>query len=76
MDPLALVESIPCASADLTQYVFFAIMCLLAMVWAIVFVPETMSRTLEEIDEVFGDTSGHEEHEIMRSVAVDARSRV
>lgn len=50
-------------------YVFFAVFCGLAGVWAVFFVPETMGKTLEQMDEVFGDMSGHEEKEMMRQAA-------
>ncbi|KAE8164203.1 general substrate transporter [Aspergillus tamarii] len=51
-------------------YIFFAVWCVLAGIWALIFVPETSGKTLEEIDDVFGDTSGHEEQEIMRVAAL------
>ncbi|KAK5113503.1 hypothetical protein LTR62_003372 [Meristemomyces frigidus] len=38
-------------------YVFFAIFCLLSLVWTFIFVPETKGRSLEEMDRVFGDAS-------------------
>lgn len=50
-------------------YVFFACICLAAAIWAFFLVPETKGKTLEELDAVFGDDSGKEEHEIMRQVA-------
>ncbi|KAI1340553.1 general substrate transporter [Xylariaceae sp. FL0016] len=56
-------------------YVFFAIFCFLAALWAFFLVPETNGRTLEQMDEVFGDTSGHEEQEIMQDVIRDIESR-
>lgn len=59
----------------LGTYVFFAIMCFLGVIWAWTFVPETKGKTLEELDDVFGDATGHEEHEVMRSVAAEARRR-
>lgn len=46
-------------------YIFFAAMCFLAGLWAFFFVPETSGKTLEELDEVFGDTSGQEERDIV-----------
>jgi hypothetical protein len=36
-------------------YVFFAIFCLLSLVWVYWFVPETAGKTLEEMDHVFQD---------------------
>ncbi|EOO01193.1 putative high-affinity glucose protein [Phaeoacremonium minimum UCRPA7] len=56
-------------------YVFFAIMCGVAGVWALLLVPETKGKTLEDLDVMFGDTSGQNEKEIMR-VAVIAAERV
>ncbi|KAK2762370.1 high-affinity glucose [Colletotrichum kahawae] len=49
-------------------YVFFACFCGLAAVWAFFLVPETMGKTLEQMDEAFGDLSGHEEQEVMREI--------
>ncbi|RMY27197.1 hypothetical protein D0866_10311 [Hortaea werneckii] len=63
------------SQAGFGTYVFFAIMCFLGVIWAWVFVPETKGKTLEELDDVFGDATGHEEHEVMRSVAAEARRR-
>ncbi|KAJ3545644.1 hypothetical protein NM208_g2417 [Fusarium decemcellulare] len=47
-------------------YIFFACFCCLAGIWAYFLVPETMGRTLEQMDEVFGDMTGHEEANMMR----------
>ncbi|KAM5346149.1 hypothetical protein ACJ41O_009154 [Fusarium nematophilum] len=57
-------------------YIFFAAFCAMAGVWAVLLVPETMGRTLGQMDEVFGDMSGHEEAQMMRQVAWAARSIV
>jgi hypothetical protein len=46
-------------------YIFFAAMCFLAGIWALCFVPETTGKTLEELDEVFGDASGQEERALV-----------
>ncbi|KAJ5626065.1 hypothetical protein N7510_002374 [Penicillium lagena] len=46
-------------------YIFFAVMCFLAGVWAFFLVPETSGKTLEELDEVFGDTSGQAERDLV-----------
>lgn len=54
--------------AGFGTYVFFAIFCLLAAVWAYFLVPETKGRTLEQMDEVFGDASAAEEKAIMAEV--------
>ncbi|KAJ5766122.1 uncharacterized protein N7511_003738 [Penicillium nucicola] len=49
-------------------YVFFCVFCALSFVWTWFFVPETMGRTLEEMDEVFQDNTGSDER--------DQRSRI
>ncbi|UNI15859.1 hypothetical protein JDV02_002350 [Purpureocillium takamizusanense] len=49
-------------------YVFYACFCGLAALWVYFLVPETMGKTLEQIDEAFGDLSGQEEQEIMREI--------
>ncbi|KKY27256.1 putative high-affinity glucose [Phaeomoniella chlamydospora] len=56
-------------------YIFFAAFCILAGVWAWFLVPETKGKTLEQMDEAFGDTSGTEEKEIMKAVAAAARGQ-
>ncbi|KAG9677780.1 hexose carrier protein, partial [Aureobasidium melanogenum] len=56
-------------------YVFFAAFCFLAGVWAYFLVPETRGRTLEQMDEAFGDNSGQEEKELMKQAALQARSQ-
>ncbi|KAF2726050.1 general substrate transporter [Polychaeton citri CBS 116435] len=63
------------AQAGFGTYVFFACFCFLAGIWAILLVPETKNKTLEELDEVFGDGSAREEHEIMRQAAASALRR-
>lgn len=42
-------------------YIFFAAFCLLAFFFVWFCVPETKGKSLEEMDEVFGDTTAHEE---------------
>ena len=49
-------------------YVFFSCFCFLAAVWAYFLVPETMGKTLEQVDEAFGDYSGLEEQVVMREI--------
>lgn len=53
-------------------YVFFAVMCTLAGVWAVLLVPETSGKTLEEIDGLFGDAGARAEREIVRDAMVGA----
>lgn len=50
-------------------YIFFACFCGLAGVWAVLLVPETKGKSLEEIDILFGDTSTREEMEVMKVAA-------
>lgn len=42
-------------------YIFFAAFCLLALVFTYFFVPETIGKSLEDMDVVFGDTAAREE---------------
>ncbi|KAF2237453.1 putative MFS monosaccharide transporter [Viridothelium virens] len=44
-------------------YVFFAVFCLLSLVWTYFFVPETNGRTLEQMDHVFKDVSSSADEE-------------
>ncbi|KAF7159506.1 hypothetical protein CNMCM5623_004844 [Aspergillus felis] len=54
-------------------YIFFTVWCFLAGVWALLLVPETKGKTLEEMDEVFGDLQGLEESELMRTAVASVR---
>jgi hypothetical protein len=42
-------------------YIFFAAWCLVALLFVFFVVPETKGKSLEEMDEVFGDSAAHEE---------------
>ena len=64
------------SSIGFGTYVFFAFWCTLAGIWATFLVPETKGRTLEQMDEIFGDTSGQEEKEIVRLAALSAHRMV
>lgn len=44
-------------------YVFFAVFCLLSLVWTFLFVPETSGKTLEQMDHVFKDMSSEAEEQ-------------
>lgn len=46
------------AAAPYGAYIFLGLMCVLAAGYVFWFVPETKNRTLDELDEIFGDTSG------------------
>ncbi|KAF2456132.1 MFS transporter [Lineolata rhizophorae] len=39
-------------------YTFFAVWCLVSLLWAYFMVPETKGRSLEDMDQVFGDRAG------------------
>ncbi|KAF2452584.1 hexose carrier protein [Lineolata rhizophorae] len=56
-------------------YIFFAAWCFLAGVWAWFLVPETKGKSLEQMDEAFGDTSGQEERAIMNAALTSARAK-
>jgi sugar porter (SP) family MFS transporter len=53
-------------------YIFFAVFCGLSGIWAVLLVPETKGKTLEQMDLMFGDNSGEEEKEFMRIAAASA----
>ncbi|RGP64185.1 hypothetical protein FSPOR_8003 [Fusarium sporotrichioides] len=48
-------------------YILFGPWCLLAAVWAFFLVPETKAKTLEQIDQVFGDHAAQEDLMMIRS---------
>ena len=71
------------ASADLLQglitpplvqntgfgaYTFFAVFCLLSLVWTFYFVPETRGQSLEQMDHVFEDFSSEQEDARRRNI--------
>ena len=49
-------------------YIFFACFCFLAAVFSFFFVTETANLTLEQIDNLFKDSSAAEEAEIQREI--------
>ncbi|KAL8860522.1 MAG: hypothetical protein Q9178_003182 [Gyalolechia marmorata] len=52
-------------------YTFFAVFCLLSLVWTFFFVPETRGRTLEQMDHVFKDISSEEEEARRRAIETE-----
>jgi len=46
------------AAAPYGAYIFLGLMCVIAAAYVFFIVPETKSRSLDELDELFGDTSG------------------
>lgn len=55
-------------------YIFFAVFCALSFVWTYFFVPETMGRSLEQMDAVFKDF--RTEDELTRRVNIERRLQV
>jgi len=62
-------------STGFGAYVFFAVFCLLSLLWVYWFVPETAGKTLEEMDHVFKDlrAAGEEERRERIELAIAAR---
>lgn len=58
---IGLITPPPVQKTGFGAYVFFAVFCLLSLVWVWFCVPETNGKTLEEMDEVFNDRSGMED---------------
>lgn len=50
-------------------YIFFAAFALIAFVFVWFFVPETKGRSLEDMDEIFGDAAAHEEKARLYDIA-------
>ncbi|KAF9889775.1 hypothetical protein FE257_006865 [Aspergillus nanangensis] len=59
-------------------YIFFAAFCLLALAFTFFFIPETrgktLSKTLEDMDLIFGDTAAHEEKQRIVQIEAELRS--
>ena len=57
---------------------FFAVFCALAFIWTYFFIPETKGKSLEQMDEVFGDFSSLAEEQrrerIERGIMAQARN--
>ena len=54
-------------------YVFFAVFCFAAGVWAYLLVPETKNRALEELAVVFKDPSVQEEKALLAKALSDTK---
>lgn len=55
------------SSIGFGTYIFFGSFCFIASGWAYFFVPETKGKTLEQMDQVFGDHSAEEEKMIAQT---------
>lgn len=51
------------AVAPYGAYIFLGLMCVIAAAYVAFLVPETKGRTLDELDAVFGDSSGRSKWE-------------
>ena len=49
-------------------YIFFAFFCVLSFFWTFMFVPETNGLSLEQMDDVFGDSTSGEEQSRRREI--------
>ncbi|EEH20532.2 hypothetical protein PABG_02763 [Paracoccidioides brasiliensis Pb03] len=54
-------------------YIFFAANCLLGLLFAFFFIPETRGKTLEDMDLVFGDAAAHEEQRRIMQIEAELR---
>ncbi|KAL3417061.1 high-affinity glucose [Phlyctema vagabunda] len=63
------------ASIGYGTYIFFACFCGLSGIWALLLVPETKGKTLEQMDTMFGDNSGQEEKEYIRQAVILAQQK-
>lgn len=50
-------------------YIFFAAFALIAFIFTYFFIPETKGKSLEDMDEIFGDTAAHEEKQRLFAIA-------
>jgi hypothetical protein len=57
-------------------YAFFAFFCLLSLLWVYWFVPETMGKSLEEMDHVFKDVRGAGEEERKKQIELVIAARM
>lgn len=57
-------------------YAFFAVFCLLSLVWVYWFVPETSGKSLEEMDHVFNDLHAVGEGERRRRIELVIAARM
>ena len=52
-------------------YIFFAAFSMVALAFTYFFVPETKGKSLEDMDEIFGDTAAQEEKARLFTIAAD-----
>lgn len=68
---IGLVTPDMLATLGYGTYIFFAVFCLLALVFTYFFVPETKGKSLEDMDVVFGDMAAHEEKTRLFNIAAE-----
>ncbi|KAH7057114.1 MFS transporter [Macrophomina phaseolina] len=56
-------------------YTFFAVWCLVSLLWAYFLVPETKGRSLEDMDQVFKDRAGTEDKIRRREILSELKER-
>ncbi|KAI0450463.1 general substrate transporter [Xylaria acuta] len=61
-------------AAGFGAYIFFAVFCGGAALWAMFLLPETMGKSPEEMDAVFGDTNGREDLDVFNIVTSENRA--
>ncbi|KAK9246266.1 general substrate transporter [Lipomyces tetrasporus] len=57
-------------------YIFFAAFCFIAYVFALRFVPETRMKTLEEMDDVFGDSTAVEDKRRLQQITLGLENEI
>lgn len=55
-------------------YIFFMVFCGLGAFWVWLFVPETMGRGLEEMDDVFNDSTGVHDEALRAQIRAELRT--
>lgn len=68
---IGLVTPDMLATLGYGTYIFFAVFCLLALMFTYFFVPETRGKSLEDMDEVFGDEAAHEQKARLFEIAAE-----
>lgn len=60
------------ATSDFGTFIFFGIVTTIGAIWVFFFVPETKGRTLEEMDELFGEVGfAHADLELKAKIERD-----
>jgi hypothetical protein len=73
---VGLITPVMVESTGWGAYAFFAFFCLLSLLWVYWFVPETMGKSLEEMDHVFKDVRGAGEEERKKQIDLVIAARM